>query len=114
MPRLRKKHLPHRVTITRLTGEGAEGQSWATPEPAVPAYVEQKSKLVVDRRSTSETANKEIIADTFVVLLTSDDTLPGSKITVWEGTPREREAEVVTSALLDYKGTPSHVEAWLT
>ena len=114
MTRLRKKHLPHRIIVTRLAGEGAEGVTYAEPVPDVPAYVEQKSQLVVDRRSSSSTVGQEITASTFVVLLTEDDVLPASKVTVWAGTTREREAEVIDSSFFDYPKTPSHVEIWAT
>jgi hypothetical protein len=115
MARLRKKHLPHRVTIVRLTGEGAEGETWAEPVGDVPAYVEAKSKLVTDRRSTSATAGTEILAMTKVFLLPGDDVMPRTKITVFPGTPREREAEVIDSAYFDYsKNTPNHTEAYCT
>jgi hypothetical protein len=110
--RLRKSHLPHTVSIVRLTGEGSEGSTWADPVSA-PAYVEQKSRLIVDRRSTSSTAGQEITSTAFVVLLVEDDTLPRSRVTVWAGTPREHEAEVINSALLDYKGAPTHVELYI-
>lgn len=112
MARLRKSHLPHTVSIVRLTGEGSEGSTWADPVSA-PAYVEQKSRLIVDRRSTSSTAGQEITSTAFVVLLVEDDTLPRSRVTVWAGTPREHEAEVINSALLDYKGAPTHVELYI-
>ena len=114
MTRLSKRHLPHRIIVTRLAGEGAEGVEYATPVPDVPAYVEQKSKLVVDRRSSSPTVGQEITAATFVVLLTANDVLPASKVTVWAGTTREREAEVIDSSFFDYPRTPSHVEIWTT
>ena len=80
----------------------------------MPAYVEQKSRIVVDRRSTSATFNTEILAATFIVLLTANDVLPRGKVTVWKGTPRQRESEVIDSAIFDYPGTPSHVEIWST
>ncbi|MFF3029145.1 hypothetical protein [Microbacterium sp. NPDC057944] len=112
MARLRKKHLPHRVTITRFLGDGPEGDLWADPVGDVPAYVEQKTRLRVDRRSPSPTSGQEITATTFIVLLTDDDVLPRSKVTVWPGTPRERTAEVIDSEFYDYPRTPSHVEAY--
>jgi hypothetical protein len=112
MPRLRARDLPHTVTIERFAGDGAEGSTWATAVSAVSAYVEQKSKLIVDRRTSSPTANQEIVASTFIVLLTADDVLPESYITVWAGTGRERRAQVVSSAYFDYRGAPSHVEVW--
>lgn len=113
MARLRARHLPHRVTIKPHEGDGAEGDIWGTPRENRPAYVEQKSRLVVDRRSTSPTSGQEITSTTFVVLLTVDDTLPRSRVTVWAGTPRERTSEVIDSAYFDYAGTPSHVELYL-
>lgn len=113
MARLRAKHLPHRVDITRLTGEGAEGEIWAAADMDRPAYVEQKSRLVVDRRSTSATAGQEVTSTTFVVLLLTDDVLPRSRVRVWKGSPRERESEVIDSAYFEYRGTPSHVELYL-
>lgn len=112
MPRLRKKHLPHLVTITRFLGDGPEGDVWADPEPGVPAYVEQKARLRVDRRSTSPTSGQEITASTFIVLLLEDDVLPRSRVTVWPGTPRERTSEVIDSEFYQYPRTPSHVEAY--
>ena len=110
MVRLRAKHLPHRVNVQRLAGEGSEGTTYSPSEPSRPAYVEQKTRLVVDRRSTSATFNQEITSTTFVVMLTADDMPPGSLVTVWPGTPRERTSPVIDSALYDYPGTPGHVE----
>jgi hypothetical protein len=112
MPRLRARDLPHTVSIEHFAGDGAEGSTWAGAVADVPAYVEQKSKLIVDRRTSSPTANQEIVASNFIVLLTANDVLSESYITVWAGTPRERRAQVISSALFDYRGTPSHVEVW--
>lgn len=112
MARLRAKHLPHRVTITRFLGDGPEGDIWADPVQDVPAYVEQKARLRVDRRSTSPTSGQEITATTLIVLLTADDVAPRSRVTVWPGTARERTSEVIDSEFYDYPRTPSHVEAY--
>lgn len=109
MARLREKHLPHRVSIQILEGEGAEGEIWST-KTDVPAYVEQKARLVVDRRSTSPTSGQEITSSTFVVLLLTDDILPRSRVTVWGGTSRARTSEVIDSSRFEYPGTPGHIE----
>lgn len=114
MARLRAKHLPHRVTVTRLLGEGSDGSTYDTPVTETPAYVEQKARLVVDRRAASPTLGQEITASTTAWLLTDDDVLPASKVTVWPGTTRERESEVIDSALFDYPRTPNHVQVFLT
>ncbi len=113
MPRLRAKHLRHRVTIRPHEGDGAEGDIWGEARAGRPAYVEQKTRLVVDRRGTSPTNGQEVTSTTFVVLLLEDDTAPRSEVTVWAGTPRERTSAVIDSAYFEYRGTPSHVELYL-
>jgi hypothetical protein len=112
MVRLRAKHLPHKVSIQILEGEGAEGEIWST-QTDVPAYVEQKAHLRVDRRTTSPTSGQEITSTAFVVLLIDDDILPRSRVTVWGGTSRARTSEVIDSAYFSYPGTPGHTEIWL-
>ncbi|QPZ39702.1 hypothetical protein [Paramicrobacterium chengjingii] len=110
--RLRKRHLPHRVDIAVLVGVGEAGEVWDTMTD-VPAYVEQKSHLRVDRRSTSSTAGQEITSSTFVALLPDNDVGPKAKVTVWKGTPRERTSEVIDSSFYDYRSTPNHTELFL-
>lgn len=113
MARLRKKHLPHRIDIEPFGGDGAEGDIWEAKRTDRPAYVEQRARLRVDRRSTSPTSGQEIVSSTFIVVLTGDDCAPRSRVTVWPGTPRERTAEVIDSVLYDYPGTPGHAELFL-
>lgn len=113
MARLRKKHLPHRVDLRGLDGEGAEGVIRGEVRADRPAYVEQKSRLVVDRRADSETVGQQVTSTTFVVLLPEDDADPRTEVTVWKGTRRERTSQVIDSAFFDYRGTPSHVELYL-
>ncbi|WP_336633587.1 MULTISPECIES: hypothetical protein [unclassified Microbacterium] len=112
MARLQRKHLPHEVTVTPFLGDGAEGDLWGDPVTR-PAYVEQKTRLKVDRRSTSPTSGQEITSTTMVVVLPEHDALPRTKVTVWAGTPRERTSEIIDSAFFDYRGTPNHVELFL-
>jgi len=111
--RLRKKHLLHRVEIKRFLHETATGEAWDTPDTDVPAYVEQKTRLVVDRRSTSATAGQQVTSTTLVVVMLEHDAQPRAQVTVWKGTPRERTSEVIDSAYFDYRGAPSHVELYL-
>lgn len=113
MARLRKKHLPHKVTLQLLGEETAESTTPGQTIPDVPAYVEQKSRLRVDRRATSPTSGQEITSTTLVVLLPENDVAPRTRVTVWAGTSRERTSEVIDSAFFDYRGTPNHVELYL-
>jgi hypothetical protein len=114
MPRLRKRHLPHLVTVQPFLGDAAEGDSWGAVVPNIPAYAEQKTRLRVDRRSTSPTSGQEITSTTTVVLLPGNDYPPRTRITVWPGTSRARTSEVIDSALGMYnRRTPNHVELYL-
>ncbi len=108
MARLRAKHLPHRVRI-RSVIETAEGDDW-TEWAEHPAYVEQKTRLVVDRRSTSPTSGQEITSTTFVILLPGVNAAPRTQVEVWAGTPMERTSEVIGASVFDYPGTPGHVQ----
>lgn len=110
MGRLKARHLPHRITIHRFAGEGAEGVEFTDVED-VPAYVEQKTRLAVDRRPNSTTAGQEVTSTTTIVCLPDADSAPGSEVTVFPGTPRERRSQIVDSALGEYSArTPNHVE----
>ena len=113
MAKLTAKRLPHRVDVKTLLGESAEGEVWSAWVLDVPAYVEQKSKLVVDRRSTSSTNGQEITSTTFVVVLHANDLVPRSMVKVWKGTTRERTSEILTSEYFDYPRTPSHTQGFL-
>ena len=113
MPTLKSRHLPHMVDVKVLLGESAEGEQWSDWVENVPAYVEQKAKLVIDRRSTSPTAGQEITSTTFVVVLHENDLAPRSLVKVWKGTPRERTSEVVASDFYSYPKAPNHTQAHL-
>lgn len=110
MPRLRTKHLPHRIQFRTVT-ETAEGETPGPWSDDLPAYVEQKVRLVVDRRSTSPTTGKEITSSTRVILLPENDIPAEAEVKVFVGTHRERTSEVIASAKFDYNArTPNHVQ----
>lgn len=109
MVRLKPKHLPHRVLVENITGEGADGPLYG-PAREVRAYTEQRTKVVVDRRAMSPTAGQEVVSSTYLILLPSEQVDPGAIVTVWRGTVRERRSAVLDTAFYDYPGTPSHLE----
>lgn len=109
MARLRAKHLPHTARVRSVT-ETAEGDQWGD-WTTHPAYVEQKTRLVVDRRSASPTAGQEITSTTFVIFLPGVNVTPRMQVEVWGGTAHARISEVVGASVYDYPGTPSHVQA---
>lgn len=113
MARLMKRHLPHRIDLRPVLGETAEGVVYGEWETDIPAVVQQKSKLVIDRRTTSETTGKQVTATTQIVILPTHDPAPGTEVKVWKGTPRERTSTVLDSALGHYNArTPNHVELY--
>ena len=114
MPRLRAKHLPHRISYRTPPEVALVGSIPAELRTGRPAYVEDKQKLVVDQRAGSDTRGQEINATTFVVVLPEDDMIPGAEVTVHAGTIRERTSQVVMSSKFDYnRRTPNDTELWL-
>jgi hypothetical protein len=110
MPRLRASRLPHTVQYRTRT-ETAEGETWSDWSQPLPAYVEQKMRLVVDRRSQSPTSGKEITSTTRVILLIENDVPADAEVKVWPGTPRERASSVVASERFEYdRRTPNHIQ----
>jgi len=113
MARLTKKHLPHRVDVKLFLGDTGRGEKWSEWITDVPAYVEQKTRLVVDRRATSATVGQEVTSTTFVVVLHENELLPRTQVKVWKGTPRERTSEVIDGSFYSYPRAPNHSQASL-
>lgn len=109
MVRLKPAHLPHRVLVENITGEGADGPVYG-PALEVRAYVEGTTRVVVDRRKASPTYGQEVVSSVWLVLLPDEDVEPGAFVTVWRGTKRERRTPVIETTFLEYPGTPSHLE----
>lgn len=100
--------LPHTITVRILEGSGPYGDVYADPVTWDRANVEDKRKLVRDKTGA------ETVSET-TVLLDPERIVPaGSLVTVWAGTPREREAKVITSGLIEHPAAPSHSILHLT
>lgn len=72
-----------------------------------------RAKLVTDGRAESETRGQQILANTQVLLQPEHYAGPGSLITVWPGTPRERTLEVAATAYARHSVAPESAQAWL-
>lgn len=96
----------HPTTIERLTGHGAEGDAWDTPEAEVLGFVETKVRLVRDMNGDEVVSSATIFYPPGTPLIPS-----GSYITVPAvfGGFRSR---VIFCAVHDGGGqdTPDHVE----
>ena len=96
--------LPHKVTFRPYEGEGPRGPMYGSPVEIGHAYVEDKHKLV---RAGSDT---EVLSSTLVVVDPHWHVPDESLVTVWAGTPREREAKVILTSLYDHPRAPSNLE----
>jgi hypothetical protein len=95
--------LPHTVTIEVYQGDTAYGPTYGAPVTAR-AYVEDEVKTV--RNAQGE----EVVSGTKVWLFPTQPCPPESRLT----TPSGRVQSVITSALLEFPGTPSYREVRLT
>lgn len=98
--------LGHRVTIEPYEGEGAYGPTFGTAVTNVPAFVEDRRRLVRDRNGD------EVVSETTVIVKPTVTCPAESRVTVWPGTSRQRTARVVVASRHDGGGlpTPDHLE----
>lgn len=92
---------PNKVTVAAFEGMGGDGEIYADPQPDVPAMVEEGATLV--RSATGEeTVSSARVHCAFAVVAP-----PGSKVTVWPDTAKERTGLVISLAGGDHPTLPS-------
>lgn len=107
-------YLEHRVTLKPIRDVGSSTGALFHPEIRnVKALIADKRTTVVDQRPASETRGEEIIVSGQVVMQKESYVKPGSLVTIWGGTPMEREAEVVAATYADHKRAPSSSTVWI-
>lgn len=99
---------PHTVTITPLLGSGGMGPVWGTPVADIPALVVEGAQLVRDPGG-SEVVSQAQVSVHFDVVAP-----PGSEVTVWAGTGKERTATVITTSGGPHPTLPSFLTLALT
>lgn len=92
---------PHTVTVEPLTGSGGMGDTWGPLVSDVPAMVEEGAALVRDDNA------QEVVSSARVHCSWDVDAPPGSRVTVWTGTPKERTADVISTAGAPHPTLPS-------
>lgn len=107
MPQIPSGFLPHSVTITPLSGGGGMGETFGTAFTAS-AMVEDGARMV------RNAAAQEVVSSARVHCEFSVIAPPGSKVTVWPGTAREREAKVIIVAGADHPVVPGFQTLALT
>ncbi|MCA1195130.1 hypothetical protein [Saccharopolyspora sp. 6V] len=95
------------MTVEPYLGSGAYGDVFGDPVDHR-AYVEDSRRLVRDDTGA------EVVSETTVRTRPDVSAPPGSRITVWPTTARERVARVITNSLYDHPAAPSHCEFALT
>lgn len=100
---------PHEIVVKIKTGDGAYGPIHADPERLDSVRVEDKIRMVRTRDG------REVVSTATVWLRPEHGHVSvGSLVTVWPGTEREREAEVLAVAHLHTPPAPTHDELNLT
>lgn len=102
-----KRLMPHRISFRKYTGQGPRGPVHAPLVLVGRAYIEDKTQLVRNKDGAETTSSA------FVVVDPHWDIPPESLVTIWEGTPREREALLISSGLKDHPEAPSHLQLYL-
>lgn len=99
--------LPHTAVVRPKTGQTGMGPTYGAPV-TIACMTEDGARLV--RNATgAEVVSSARVACSFDVIAP-----PGSLVTIWPGTPRAREAQVITTAGAPHPILPSHQTLALT
>lgn len=85
---------PHEVRVRDQVSSGGMGASHATPR-TLAAEVRDEQRMVRGEDGA------EVVSSTQVTVALPEHVPLGSLVTVWAGTPREREARVLAVAVAD-------------
>lgn len=112
MKRLPARWLPHKVTVSPFRGVGGAGPIFGAPYDLDPAegrgvYLEDAREVVVDGDGT------EVVSETRFFCNFDDAPPEKSRVTVWVGTPFEREAPVVRVGRFEHPNWPGYAEVRL-
>jgi len=92
---------PHTVTIKPLLGSGGLGPVWGAVVADVPALVVEGAQLVRGADAQEVVSSAQVTVHFDVVAP------PGSEVTVWAGTSKERTATVITASGAPHPTLPS-------
>ncbi len=100
--------LPHTITVRAYLGTGPYGDAYGDPVVIRRTFVEDRRRLI------QSTSGEEVISETTVRTRPQVHIPVRSQVTVWQGTPHERTARVITANLFDHPSSWSHLEVALT
>ena len=106
--------LEHRVNIQPISKVGSSvSPGYGEGRKGIHALVIDKRSRVVDQRVSSETKGQEILSSAHILLRAEQWVAPGSLVTVWPGTPMERECEVVAAGYNMHSIAPESAQLWV-
>lgn len=113
MKRLPARWTPHTVIVRPFRGVGGAGPIYGDQYPLRPedgrgVYLEDAREVVLDSDGT------EVVSSTRFFCNFDDAPPEKSRVTVWVGTPFEREAPVVRVARFEHPRFPGYAEVRLT
>lgn len=90
---------PHRVLVRDPLGAAGFGQSWA-PARELPAEVKDTQSVVRAADGAERASSTQVTVDLSAAVALE------ALVTVWKGTPREREARVIAVGTSDNTDSP--------
>lgn len=105
MRRLPARWTPHTVLVRPFLGVSGAGLVHGLQEPLTGVYVEDVREVVLDDQGT------EVVSNTKVHMSFDDAPREKSLVTVWPGTPFEREAPVIRVARHHHPNWPGYAVA---
>lgn len=106
--RIPARLVPHTITIKPYLGEGRDGPIHGPSQIWTRVYVEDKTAVLKGADGAEKTSRGFIVTDP------ERDIPELSLVTVWAGTPREREAQVLATDFASMPRMPSNITAYLT
>lgn len=110
--RIPNRFLPHRVTVEPYAPLGG-GRKWEAAGAPIRAQVEDTRKMVVDQRPDSDSIGQAVMAATRVITHRENWATPGSRVTIWAGTPREQKLIILNASYYEHNIAPNSAELWL-
>ncbi|MEW1706985.1 hypothetical protein AB0230_07060 [Microbacterium sp. NPDC089190] len=107
MRRLPERMMPHRdlISYKPKKGEGTYGPVYGDEVICKRGAISDKRRYVRDRDGN------EVISESRIALDLPDHDVPdGSLVTIWRGTPQERETTAIVTAVADWPRLPHFIE----
>lgn len=110
MARLPARMMPHKnlISYRPKLGESAYGPKYGEEVVCARGAISDKRRFVRDRDGN------QVISESRIALDLPDHDVPeGSIVTIWRGTPQERETTAIVTSVADWPRLPRFIEVSL-